>query len=367
MLSQASRFTKIFLQRPAFPTSRVISNPEKSQVRQRSGPARQIPPPIDHFPTPQGRYPQQRLTSSTEILEHIHPGSTNRGDFHSDPTRNTSNSPYIDYNMAFPSRGLPGPFSYTSLPRVSLPERQRNYNSGALPKGKKNPAKKSSDDARKAGYGESSRRHSSNRLSSDSCGVLHLVESPPSIRPLREGQLTNMQIGPVFQRGVRVSHPVTNTFLGQPVGVMVQDGPVPTANSGQGPQYTRQHHPTQAHESNMQILDPHAFRRQTPTFPPASQDPVNVAASDDVSPRHPSEAEKRQLQHQQAAKYNETRASQWAEREYVRGNKIWVGNIPKAFGKSVVEELLKPCRGLQGIVEPRTPSQRSNEHSYVFA
>lgn len=348
VLSREPNLTKISSQRPALPTSRVI------------------PPPVNRYPTPQGRYPQQRLTSSTEVLEHTNLGSTNRGDFHSDSTTNTFNSPYMNYNMAIPSLGLPGPFSYGSLPRVSLSERQRNYNSIAQPKGKKNPAKKSTDDARKAGQGGSSRRQSSKRRISENFGVLHLVESPPSINPLREDQFTLMQIGPAFQGGVRSGHTVTDS-LGRPEGVMLQDGPLRIADSGQGPQYTEPHHSTQAHEFNMHTLDPHAFGRQTPNTQPALQDPVNLAASDGVGPRHPSEADHGQLQHQQASKYNETRASKWVEREYLRGNKIWVGNIPIAFKKSMVEELLEPCRGLQRIVEPRTPSQGSNVHTYVFA
>lgn len=365
IFSQAPMFTNIPPQQPHISNPRVTSNQEKSQVRQRQGPARQIPPFMNQFPIPRGRYPQQRLTPSTEVLENIHPGSTNRGDFHSDPTMNTFNLPHIDYNVAIPSQGLSGPFSYASLPRVSLSERQRVHNPGAQPRGKKNPAKKSSDDARKAVHGGSSRRHSSICRSSDYFGVPHLAESPTYIDTLPEDQVSNLQIGPAFWGGVHVSGPMTNALLDQAEGVMVQDGPLRVADSDHGPQ--RPHRPTQAQGSNLQTLDPHICGRQTPNVHLASQDLVNLTANDDRWPRHPFEGDHGQLQPEQALIHIETRASQRMEPEYLIGNRIYVGNIPIAFNRAMIEGLLKPCRGLQSFVGPRIKSQKSNVYTYVFA
>lgn len=365
VLSQVPDSTTIPSQLPGFPTLRVTSNPEKSQARQWQEPTGQISQPFIQFPTLQGRYPQQRLPSSAVVMEH-HLESTNHGELYSDPTMNILNSPYVDHGVAIPFWGLPSSYSYGSHNRGSLPERQRNYNSGAPPKGKKNPAKKSSDDARKPGSGGSSRRQSSNRRSSENYCVPVLAESLPFSRPLCEGEVPNMQIGPASQNGVRFGHPVINPHLSQPEGVMVQGGSLRTVDSGQDPQYRRPQHPIQAHGFNMQPLGPRAFGYQTAYCEPASQVPANLTAGDRL-PRQTSVTDNRQLQHQQAPVQIETRVGKRMERERVTGTKIWVGHIPTAFNKAMIEDLLKPCRGLQSFIEPRTSSQKSNTYTCVFA
>jgi len=370
IFSQSPNFTTFPPQPPDFPTLRVTSNPENSHLGKWQGPIYQIPPLVGQYPTQQARYPQQQPNQSTEVLEHIHTGSMNLGDFHSEPTMNSFNPPSMDYNMAIPSRGLPGSFSYAPQPRVSLPKGQRNYNSCALPRGKKNPAKKSSDDARKAGYGGSSRRLSSNCGSSAHISVPQMVESPQSIEPLLEGQFSNMQIGPAFPGGVQVNHPnryVTNPFLDQPKGIMVQDGAPPMADRGQGPQYTEPYRPVQAQASSTQNLKPRVSGRYISNLGPGSQDIVNLTASDDHWPPHPSEADNGQPQPQQAPRHTEDRASQRMAREHLKGTRIWIGNIPKDFDRAMILRMLSPCRRLQGITDPKAPLQGSRIHTYVYA
>ena len=143
--------------RPPFPVAvpsaqgiRASSNSESGPPHPQSG-LRYLPVHPGQFPAPQSRFPLERLTPSTEVLEHIHPGSTSRGDFHSDPTAHDAihgyNSGPPNSFVAVPSRGLPGPFSYRLPQPIPLPDRRGSFGRNP-PRGRKNPKKKSSDDAR---------------------------------------------------------------------------------------------------------------------------------------------------------------------------------------------------------------------------
>ena len=88
------------------------------------------------------------LEPPNELLERIHPGSTSRGDFHSDPVT-TAWRDKVGYSkniVVLPSQGRPGPFEHR---RVPLAARPRGFPVSNLPRGVRNPPKRKSDDIRR--------------------------------------------------------------------------------------------------------------------------------------------------------------------------------------------------------------------------
>ena len=126
---------------------RATSNPERHPFQFQPDHRRQFPPPHGQLHLPTRHLPLPRLSADTKLLEYITPGSTSRGDFHSDPSDSIARPCPIKFT-ALPSRGAPGPYSYVHGPAIALDERQRNF-SGNMPRSKRNPKKKSSDDARR--------------------------------------------------------------------------------------------------------------------------------------------------------------------------------------------------------------------------
>ena len=128
--------------RPPFPVKssstqgmRASSNPEYGQPQSHRGPLRFLPGPPGQFSSPQDRFPLQRYTPSTEVLEYIHPGSTSRGDFHSDSTAHNaldtfSSGPLNDYVAITVSRScwsIQLPTTTASDPSCSALEPYRSF------------------------------------------------------------------------------------------------------------------------------------------------------------------------------------------------------------------------------------------------
>lgn len=99
---------------------------------------------IQHMSTSRAVMP---LEPPNELLEQIHPGSTSRGDFHSDPMTTTWQEipGYTKNVQAYLSRGRPGPFEHK---RVPLSARRRDFDGTSKPRGVRNPPKRQSDDVR---------------------------------------------------------------------------------------------------------------------------------------------------------------------------------------------------------------------------
>ncbi|KAF6219584.1 hypothetical protein HO133_004053 [Letharia lupina] len=406
---------------------RASSNPEHGQPQQQGGLVRHLPGPPGKCPTSQARFPLPRLTSSTEVLEHVYPGSTSRGDFHSDPITHYAMDAHIswppDSHVAIPSRGLPGPFSYRPLPPPTQPVPLLNRIGtfdGNLPKGKKNPKKTSSDDARMVSNTENGPRQASNGANPKRSFALQNIQLPfyprspdaiplgQEIRPSSGGvpysgyyQQPNLPPGHNSGNGQETFHhpPDYGQMSMQPAmegrSRVVSNPYSPAVHELQGP--TQDPRPTvlnlpiptnvrhqgvsakgQAFEENAgfvstqvrphhsQPLDPHAFGHQLPDRQMDAQDrqdpipefqrPALAPMPNASQPPFPRTPER-------------SRANENPRRPVQEGCTIWIGGLPKDFDKAAVMHLLRPCRGLLDVSEPResSPVKYHINRSFAFA
>ena len=419
--------------RPIFPVSlssvqgmRASSNPEPGQPHPPGGLPRQLPMPPGQFPGPQSRFTLQRLTPSTEILEHIHPGSTSRGDFHSDPTAQDAmdayNSGPPNNYVAVPSRGLPGPFSYRPLlpptQPVPLLNRMGTFD-GNPPKGRRNPKKKSSDDARMAfstGNGPRQTSNTSNPKQTLTPPNTQMPFNPRSPRSLQEvpsssnavlysgnyhhpdfplGRHSGNWQEPIHHSPFYRQAPRQPTVGGRSRERAMSNTFSPSAPSLQGPtrdlRSTVPNHPistntqhqiasandmlpeentslvsTQVRPHVSQPVDPHTFGHQLPDcrsdaqhqqdHVPGLQGPALAPVSNAGQP-------------QLLGTPGRSRVKEIPGCPVPEGCTIWIGAIPNHFDKAALRDLLRPCRGLVDVSGPRvsTPSRYRNVHSYAFA
>ena len=402
---------------------RVTSNPEFSQPHAEGGPLRQLPGPLGQFPTPRGYSPLPRLTQSTEVLEHIHPGSTSRGDFHSDPTaRNFTDTrnfgPLNDY-VAIPSRGLPGPFNYRqlapSIKPVPLVDRVRTF-SGNLPKGKKNPKKKSSDDARMVFYTEHGPRHASNGVrpkpqfapEKTQMSVARKLDAIPLIQESRppgaiaypgdcqqsilpsSRQPSDAQEPfhhPLYHRQAPMQaamegHPriVSNPYpsTGKALQRPTQDPrptvlplPISTNEQQHGASAKGQMLEENAGSVSAQVprhisqpLNPHIFGHQLPDRRTDAEDRQNLAPEYQrpaLAPM-PNAVEPGVPETPGRSRLNEVPRHPVQER-----CTIWIGGLPNDFDRAAVMVLLRPCQGLLGVSEPKVSSPTKNHINRLYA
>ena len=395
---------------------RASSNPEHGQPQPQGGLVRHLPGPPGQFPAPQVRLPLQRHTPSTEVLEHIHPGSTSRGDFHSDPTAHNAMDTYTcgppNNYVATPSRGLPGPFSYRSLPPptqpVPLMNRVGTFD-GKLTKGKRNPKKKSSDDARMV-----SKQTFAPQNAPQNTQMPFHPRSPDAMPQVQElhpssgavpyaGNYNHPNLPPGYQLGngsEPFNHPSHHRQVPMQPAMrghshVVSNPCSPTAHGLQGspqdprsivptfPLPTNTQHPGatakgQLCEGNAaftstpvrphisQPLDPHAFGHQLPDRRMDSrdrQDPVLdfqraalAPMSNTGQPRFPGTP-------------GLLRVNEVPSHSVREGCTIWIGGLPNEFDKAAVMALLIPCRGIVNVSEPResSPSKYPINRSYAFA
>lgn len=410
----------------AAPGMRAGSNPEHGQPQPQGGLLRQLPGPPGQFPVPQSRIPLQRLTPSTEVLEHIHPGSTSRGDFHSDPTANNAMDTYNfgppNNYVAIPSRGLPGPFTYRPPPPPTQPVPQSNRVGtfdGNLPKGKKNPKKKSSDDARMVSNPGDGPHQASNganpkrpfapqniqiptyprsagtipsiqevRPSSGAVpysGNYHQSNLPPSHHLGNGREMANHppyhgqgQMQPVIEgRSRAVSNP--HSPSGRELQGLTQDPrpPIPNlaiptngqhrgaAAKGQLFEENAGFVSTQVRPHISRPLDPHAFGHQLPdrqTDAQDRQDPIPDYQRPALAPRSNAG------QPPCPGTPGRQTANESLRRPTQEGYTIWIGGLPNDFDKAAVMHLLRPCRGLLDVSVPKvSPTKSRVNRSYAFA
>ena len=417
--------------RPPFPMNsssakgmRTSSNPERGQTHPQGGSPRNLPGPPGQIPAPHSHFPLPRFTSSTEVLEHIHPGSTSRGDFHSDLTAqntiDTYNSGPPNNYIAIPSRGLPGPFGYQQILPQNQPVPLSNPSGIVdrnLPKGKRNPKKKSSDDARMATSTENGPRQVSNAaypkgsFPSRNLQMPFNPQSPPLVQEVRlfskgvpySGNYHHSTLPPGHYSGnwqAPFRHP---PYIGQaPTQPIMEGHELPASNPFQPsaldlhgfPQDPRpsvaslpisgnmQHQVASATEqlfeesaglvtSHMQSrisqpIDPHAFGQQPPDRRSDAQhqhDHVRELQRPALAPV-PNAG-----QSQFPGNPEHSRASEISRRSVQENCRIWIGGIPNEFDKVAVMGLLRPCRGLFDVTMPKLPStsKTRNNYSYAFA
>lgn len=334
---------------------RATSNPERRLFHSYPDHTRQIPPPDVHFTGHGGRLPLPRLTGATELLEHMVPGATTRGDFHSDPLA-TLGRPYPDTMMAIPSRGLPGPYGYLAGGPIPLDDRGRKFN-GNVPRGKKNPIKRSSDNARRQYDIDTGHRSLPNS------GIPH--GNPASSSQSWSQNNTQLRLmGPVHMS-------------------QVNNGPDP-GHQGQGKEYKAHQYPP-----HMEQVGPPMLALAPHPQPETSRNPSGVITSlpvanfgrtrgDTNNPQythwasnHGSDGQRSVLANMSNSGQSQPQHSPVAGQgagqggSFEGGNKIWIGAIPPDFTKDMLIKLLEPCRGLCYISEPR--SSQAGKAAFVFA
>ena len=406
---------------------RATSNPESGLSQLQEGPFRRLPGSPGQISAPQSHLPLQRLTPSTEVLEHIHPGSTSRGDYHSDPTAHNAMdndaSPPPDSYIAIPSRGLPGPFTYRPLvptmQSVPLLDRVGTFD-GNLPKGKKNPQKKSSDDARivsNTGNGPLHASHGGNNQRPFTLqNVLppfytqspEAIPSGPEVHPDSAAvpfsdDFLEVNLPQSHHSGDRqetVGHPphsghipmqpamggrsrvLTNPYA-QPAHELqgpMQD-PRPTMltlsvlPNLQHQETTAKGHLFEEHSNSLstqvrphfpQPLEPHAFGHQLPDSRIEAED----RRTPDLENQRPALASMSNAGQSPISEISgRSLANETPRRSVPEGCKIWIGGIPRGFDKAAVTHLLGPCRGLVYVSNPKVSSNLRDpmKRSYVFA
>lgn len=410
---------------------RTTSNPERGQNQPLGGLHRHegyLPIPSGQFPVPQDQTPLQRLTPSTQVLEHIHPGSTSRGDFKSNSAAHNATDTYYsgppNEHVAMPSRGLSGPLIHQRLPPPTHPyppsNRGGTFNSN-LPRGKRNPKKKSSDDARMVSntgnapcqassgadpkqpfaqpnylqmpfYAQSPDAVSLVQASRPSSGAVPFSTNfhPPNLAPSSHsdnGQepfhhlLYDRQAptrAPTEGRSLIVSNPYqasTHEMQGptQDLRPTVLTIPIPS---------NAQH---QASPIEGRLAEENASLVSTQLRPRISQ-PLDPQAFGHQLLDHRTDAGDRQdmfSENQRAAlaplsnvgqphylgDSRRSVADEVPRRPVQDGCKIWVGGLPNAIDSAAVVALLRPCRGLVNVSEPRSTNQSRNSinRAYTFA
>ena len=406
---------------------RASSNPESNLSQLREGPFRRLPGSPGQISAPQSHLPLQRLTPSTEILEHIHPGSTSRGDYHSDPTAhnamdNDASAPPDNY-IAIPSRGLPGPFTYRALPSatqsVPLLNRIGTFD-GNLPKGKKNPQKKSSDDARFVSNSGNGPLHASHEANNQRPFTLQNVPPPiysqsPEATMLAPEHLPNSAAVPISSNFFQINLPQSHIpgDRQETVGHPPHSAQIPmqpamggrsrvlsnpysqSAHELQGPmqdprptmlslsippnlqhqETTAKGHFCEEHSGSLssqvrphfpQPLEPHAFGHQLPDHRIEAED----RRTPDLENQRPTLASMSNAgQSPTSGISGRSLANETARRSVPDGCTIWIGGIPQEFDKAAVTHLLGPCRGLVSFSKPKVSSNVRDpmKRSYVFA
>lgn len=406
---------------PASQNPRGMSKPERSQSNVQQNPAPSVPPDPSH---------RQRGVYSLYPLgpEHFQTGSFNPITVPPDPAHfamSNYHSPRMSHNNTASSRGFPGSLGYGPQPRAVLSHRHQNYNDNQ-PKGRKNPVKRSSDDARRGSFEAGSRRQSSGRRRSSQLGTFDLVQSPQSMRssvqsfndpsqppfypyayqiepatdvqyqpPMTAYDLANMQNAVPYppgndRRQSSTSAPINpiasyarNRSATEPEHLIPQNS-LPTTMthspdpvylgprlSGTGDQQTLTTRAPvasgQSPELAGQSRDSHVFEYQISNVQSSLSPTQPMAADIDT---HPKPSVKNENQHQaQPAQRSRHQESPKKDADPIKSVSIWIGRIPREYSKSTVLEILEPCRGLLKIGEPRVSANHYFESpdAYVFA
>lgn len=309
--------------------------------------------------------------------DHLPQGNiTRRGDVHSDLVGRGMGGMGGAYNsgtagfMATPSPGSPRYSGY----------QYQEYN----PRGRKNPTKRMSDDARK-GTDTSTSQHPS--FSRGPSGPWQQVRSPESIRspsgpaiqpyfPVPPGGGPNWHpydlrnITPGYPPGVENNAPphfshgnvhqtqaggqkysqgryTSNPFLYMP------ERPIGQGSCAQNMSFA----PGQAHVHNQLIVDPNAFGNRLPGY-----------QSDFVGQYNPEQGVQR------TALASISNAGQtWTQRTPERsrpgsdGRTIWVGGLPVDINHVEVVTLLEQCRGFVSTTGPITSKAKQSNAPFCFA
>lgn len=390
-----------------------------------------VPAPIQLQPPPMGQHAMSHpiqplaqmpygkpLAAPNELLEQIHPGSTSRGDFHSDPVTASwqEKEGYSRHVYAVPSRGRPGPFQ---LQRVPLSARQRGFRAAGLPKGVRNPPKRISDDIRNQTNGHSFSRRPSEpdqikwvpiqqanfppEIIQPPSGMPQVPSRTNSIGPgapfmpaynLPFRQLSSSMDNHCYDQGVRQTTEVLlpnldpNSHQGRfedmrlrqvydPMRIVSNPFPTttPPALPYPEPDLSRV---SQTFEMPP-LTDPSLRMPPNPEFRPYVQqlNPDTFERSvyrsnTSTLPNRPVRGREQDMIMHQPQFSNEYIPKHGSAGQFKQGQPcdtvLYVAGFPPFYSRADVRGLLRPCRGLADVSEPRLSRNESGPNvSFVFA
>ena len=358
----------------------AMSNPGSKQNYSAQSFVRAMLP--SQFTNQQGRYAQQNLRPSTGALEQAYTGSFNQRNVRANPVyvaAGTYPSSTTDCSMVVLSQDLPVLHTYKPQPRAPVTDRHRNY-SDIKPRGKKNPVKRSSDDARKGSFDAGSRRQSFSRRRYSQVGTFPMVQSPQTMLPTL--QIPVHQSVPLSQPYTSMSGPVLESQhqlnISEARHAIIQNT-VPytrdTAYAGHQLVGAKNEHPPsrylvsvpdQASEPTGQSSCLHVPGHQIAN----SQTSHSNVQSTDLNIKVSPPAVKG---NQGQAQFPQNPLNQETPRrdvEFIKGYRIWIGGLPTDSSKENVLQLLEPFRGLLDILGPRNSLKQTYHQPYcghVFA
>ena len=376
--------------------------------------------PFSHLPAPQRQrhFPFKQIYNLRGGLEHGQPGSTSRGDFEHNSSANratkSKNSGLQIGTIPVSSQDLPHPLNYRHLSPptrpVSYPIRKGTCDN-KIPKGKKNPIKRSSDDARRKSNTWNSRRPSLGAGGSGWQAVQQAMSmpfysrSPEAMDPAQGFQvasdsaassgdnyrsklLSSFHPGDIhvstlnppydtqaqIQVGTNISthgRVFSNPFSPSPYSMAQESQDLPFKgvafpgfdHIGINPEDQSRNQPhslslllKQTH--SLQSLDPCAFGYRPSNHQTSSQNHRSVLTFSlkTSHPQNPQTSERFRFQGH-------------PRRQYQEGCRLWISGLPAGMDKAAVLGILEPCRGLNDITEPRVSQNGKDEGflTWIFA
>ncbi|KAK4696943.1 hypothetical protein P7C71_g1062, partial [Lecanoromycetidae sp. Uapishka_2] len=357
------------------------------------------------------RYPSNQNTPVFSAPEHLQrdPRSQSNmlrlGNFSDSPADRRMSSTGNAHNamigglMNMPPPGHPVPFAFNNPYQMyhigppPMTSRQATYDGNSIPRGKKNPTKRMSDDARRgsntstSGRSSFSRRPSSNRQQMRSPEIFHPFPGPQA-QPLFPNPQAS---GPIWHSNTqqqlrRVENlpptPSLHASAQQPqVGVQyhaqgqVHDPYpiVPDTAIGPGSSITNLHGsmPEPAVEDGAQNILPSTgqatAQTETVVDPNSFGDRLSVSFSELAGPDN-LELDPQKTTPGPSPNTGQGGAQCTPERSIpvTENCKIWIGGLPKGISQTEIEEVLRQCPGFVDISGPKTKYNDPNV-SFCFA
>ena len=409
MAEEHRRFTQFRDQHP--PNVPISQNPSASFAPERHHKSARHWSMVADLPSQcnrqQGRLPQPYPHPPFSGMENAYAGPSNQPHIYPESMHPP---PSASYNMAIASRGYPGPSDYVPHVRAPISERHQSSNSSKQTKGRRNPVKKSSDDARRASFETDARYQTSSRRRFSQPGAFQFVQSPQSMfSPMQQPSNPSYSLHNPYastdtsllgdqprNRASGSRLPTTQNENSRSLESYTQPSPM-IAQMDQlahGPPLSHRDLPVSSREipqtgshasetvqteievdvaqnqgsqnsSDARTLDLNGVGQQIPTIQTSllgAQSITENLASPSFGPHHG------QPRSQDAAQRSSNeRARSW-DYTFTPGSRIWVGGFPVEFSISAVKSLLGPyCQGLVDITSPHHPNQQYPQRRFGFA
>ena len=400
----------------------AVPDPEPNQNHHRRGPVRTSRP--DKFPSQQGVFRQGDLRPQTRMQGHVNYGSSHRPSAHIEhPVLPIAAYPSLNMasNVPVPPTGYPSAQNYGFQPHAPVSYAHHDHKD-FQPKGKRNPVKRSSDDARRSSSEAGGKPQSYGRRRSSQLDSSHFVQSPQpmfsSIQlpvdpsqphfypwdsmtgPAQGGQQQRKMIEPgpldmqtAVSSGNYAQLTLKNSQINQTASITndastsqskqdVSQAGLPTTaasppgSGNSGPQddkldqdlkigKTMQSTVSQVVEQSGRSFDLHAFGHQLLNVQ-SSFPEVRSTASEIEKPAYLSRAGQDQFGARQTPRRSKKQRSPRKDDEHVKGLSIFIGGLPNEISKTTVRQMLEPCQGLADTTTPRFGARKDPNTPFSF-